>query len=133
LLGALGWVGYPDRAHGGSLDDGEAKAASTLPNIYFDHAGDQQLESGISGGRLSAKWRINSNDQAPTGVNGRPTRACAPSTGNEKPSDCLQTTEPETPQATAAAIQMARARLTCFTMIFQFLRTSSGANKPGHH
>src|SRR5882762_10006686 len=47
-----------------------------------------------------------------TGVNGRPTRACALSTDNERPPDCDQSIEPETPNATTAATSSARFNLT---------------------
>jgi hypothetical protein len=40
-----------------------------------------------------------------TGVPGRPTRACALLTDNERPWLCDQSTEPKTPQTTTAAIK----------------------------
>src|SRR6266481_120738 len=39
-----------------------------------------------------------------TGVNGRPTRACALSTDNERPLDCDQSIEPEAPNTTTAVV-----------------------------
>src|SRR5882757_482263 len=47
-----------------------------------------------------------------TGVNGRPTRACALSTDNESPPDCDRSIEPETPNTTTAATSSARFNLT---------------------
>jgi hypothetical protein len=48
-----------------------------------------------------------------TGVNGRPTRACALSTDSKRPSFSDHPTEPEIPHATTAAVNKARFRPIC--------------------
>src|SRR5258705_5823376 len=56
-----------------------------------------------------------------TGVSGRPTRACAASTENERPSLLDHSTEPATPHATTAATNNARFTLMFFIVITSWL------------
>jgi hypothetical protein len=55
-----------------------------------------------------------------TGVNGRPTRACALPTDNERPPDWDQSIEPETPETTTATTNSARFNQTLFMTILLF-------------
>src|SRR5882757_4209244 len=61
-----------------------------------------------------------------TGVNGRPTRACALSTDSKRPSFSDHPTEPETPHATTAATNKARFKPICLiTISFPYLETTT--------
>jgi hypothetical protein len=55
-----------------------------------------------------------------TGVNGRPTRACALATDKERPSPCDQEIEPQTPHATTAATSNVRFAFVLFIAIVLF-------------
>src|SRR5260221_4481001 len=61
-----------------------------------------------------------------TGVNGRPTRACALSTDSKRPSFFDHPTEPEIPHATTAATNKARFKPICLiTISFPYLETTT--------
>ncbi len=66
-----------------------------------------------------------------TGVNGRPTRACALVEKSERPSVCNYSGEPKTPHATTAATKSARFKSTRF-IATSIAHRRSTFHKPAH-